>query len=649
MKNRVKIWTSTNLKKTAVVAAASGVVCCVAVFAYQDSTVRSFLSNAWSQSVTRDSLTTSKIPPSPNVVSAPTSVAKPVDPPSVEMPAPPTKQDLAAMLERARVRNVELESEKAQLEEDHVRAVAAIHDSYKGKSGDTQQKSTRLAQEIRKAQELQARALRERQQAKVALEAERKRLDGQVYARTRALIEEVQSVREESNKWAALAIARNSQLKAFHAAFDPKTDSHRSLRESMSKLASDNAELRVKVENLTAARDSALDEVKIELENAISERDASLDTLKVDLESTAAERDEALRQLESRDNEVRRLQSRVASLEALSDRNAEQVAALDTVESEVISLQDRLEKTQALNESLVAARNKAETELFESQQILAAVRKEVEGLRTESFGAQNTVFQLLNDQKTLEDHLAHIRPTVERARELEEKLASEREKAINAIEKGNTAKAAQLAAEEDVVRLKAQLLIADEKNLKLANNLDEVSMERDAALASIVNLKERIKVGSARINKAHDAEISAKIASIVQEKTIAEAKAIHLQSKLNSAEKEVASLKKSLLDSTRIANSRQITPANIGGDTMTSTDQKIRSASMKDRYFAESSPKGRGWYVKAASNNIAFIKNSQTGKSLRIEIGFDIPGCGTVLAIDPRDQIVKTSNCEIAG
>ena len=69
--------------------------------------------------------------------------------------------------------------------------------------------------------------------------------------------------------------------------------------------------------------------------------------------------------------------------------------------------------------------------------------------------------------------------------------------------------------------------------------------------------------------------------------------------------------------------------------------------SIKDARRVKLDKDSSGWEVKAASNNIAFLKNSRTGRSLRVTRGFDLPGCGSVTAIEPAKQKVTAGGCVI--
>lgn len=51
------------------------------------------------------------------------------------------------------------------------------------------------------------------------------------------------------------------------------------------------------------------------------------------------------------------------------------------------------------------------------------------------------------------------------------------------------------------------------------------------------------------------------------------------------------------------------------------------------------------WELKAASEHIAFIVNTESGQKIRISKGTDIPGCGPVLYIDAKKQAVQTQSC----
>ncbi|MFA0809414.1 hypothetical protein [Microbulbifer epialgicus] len=53
------------------------------------------------------------------------------------------------------------------------------------------------------------------------------------------------------------------------------------------------------------------------------------------------------------------------------------------------------------------------------------------------------------------------------------------------------------------------------------------------------------------------------------------------------------------------------------------------------------------WSVNAASENVAFIRNINTGKPLRVTRGFNIPGCGSVTDIRPETRKVITTSCVI--
>lgn len=55
------------------------------------------------------------------------------------------------------------------------------------------------------------------------------------------------------------------------------------------------------------------------------------------------------------------------------------------------------------------------------------------------------------------------------------------------------------------------------------------------------------------------------------------------------------------------------------------------------------------WQVSGASENLAFIKNVNSGTSLRVTRGFEIPGCGQVTDINPSQQKVTTTTCIISN
>jgi len=55
------------------------------------------------------------------------------------------------------------------------------------------------------------------------------------------------------------------------------------------------------------------------------------------------------------------------------------------------------------------------------------------------------------------------------------------------------------------------------------------------------------------------------------------------------------------------------------------------------------------WQVNGASENLAFIKNVNSGGTLRVTRGFEIPGCGQVTDINPSQQKVTTTTCIISN
>ena len=77
-------------------------------------------------------------------------------------------------------------------------------------------------------------------------------------------------------------------------------------------------------------------------------------------------------------------------------------------------------------------------------------------------------------------------------------------------------------------------------------------------------------------------------------------------------------------------------------------ENQKRLASIKEARRVELEM-AESWYVKAASEDVAFIKNRMSGKSLRVSRGFDVPGCGSVVSIDPKKQVVATLTCKITG
>ena len=73
---------------------------------------------------------------------------------------------------------------------------------------------------------------------------------------------------------------------------------------------------------------------------------------------------------------------------------------------------------------------------------------------------------------------------------------------------------------------------------------------------------------------------------------------------------------------------------------------KSSSASKARRVEMKVEP---AWTVNGASENLAFIQNIFSGKRLRVTRGFDIPGCGQVIAINPQAQKVSTTSCIISN
>lgn len=55
------------------------------------------------------------------------------------------------------------------------------------------------------------------------------------------------------------------------------------------------------------------------------------------------------------------------------------------------------------------------------------------------------------------------------------------------------------------------------------------------------------------------------------------------------------------------------------------------------------------WVVNGASETIAFLTHTESGQRLRVTRGFDIPGCGQVMDIDPGAQKVNTASCVITN
>ncbi len=53
------------------------------------------------------------------------------------------------------------------------------------------------------------------------------------------------------------------------------------------------------------------------------------------------------------------------------------------------------------------------------------------------------------------------------------------------------------------------------------------------------------------------------------------------------------------------------------------------------------------YYLSGASDKLAFVVNQNSKKSLRVQVGFDIPNCGIVKRIDPSAQTVITQGCTI--
>lgn len=71
-------------------------------------------------------------------------------------------------------------------------------------------------------------------------------------------------------------------------------------------------------------------------------------------------------------------------------------------------------------------------------------------------------------------------------------------------------------------------------------------------------------------------------------------------------------------------------------------------ASVKEARRVELDKPSDIWRVKAASKDIAFLKNNLTGRSIKVTRGFDIPGCGGVVTINPVEQTVSAGKCIIS-
>lgn len=465
-------------------------------------------------------------------------------------------------------------------------------------------------------------------------------LDSIVFRRTEALTKDLQMLRKESNKWAMLAISRKNELATVYAAV--AADSPEALLlERIAKLEEKNASIGIQNEDILAelevaktelsGKQSADEHAIAKLQRSLAEKDFEFKNLQHELVGLKQQNAEMFARLNSK-----KLYEKKVTLDQ-AGLIASLRADLELKNKEVLELNENISLSLTEKDSQLRL---LKTELEDKTKVSERLQDEVAAIRS-----QDTSKDLLAVVNEKDSQLQALRTQVLEFSSLKESLIRSHEQAEKDL---YTAQAHLVSKEQELEKLRSESFQAQEAVFKLMNEKENLVSYNNAMQEKMLEIdtlkRELAEAREASVNALSNVN-SVKLAQINAERDSVDMKAnfLEMKSALSVADKRVKELEQ------RLASKEKQTESIDGTNQFDSSNNRIVEMRPVAGNSLSREAMAVGWYVKAASKDIAFIKNSQTGKSLRINVGFDVPGCGSVESIDPNTQVVKTTKCSIAG